>query len=180
MIATKKQIEEWKAKHGGFFSVEVEGKIVYLKAPSVLDWKRLTLAIQEGEVKFAETCLDLLWLDGDQEIKTDEDCFLGFKAQVGSLFDYEEAEVEKVDGLYKISLGEEFCLVRSVTRKDLELADKKNPSKKPFVSQEILFEIIKKEASSGFDDKNNASLRIPLYKAIETIQNKAVAVVKKY
>lgn len=176
-----KQIKYWKEKYGGVYALPVEEKTAYLREPKMVDYKRaFTAMTKNGEVAFGEEMLKALWLGGDEEIKTADAYFLPARKILMDFFNYEDAEIKKLEtGGNEITIGEHKCIVRIIGRDDLKIAEKKNPSGKPFVTQEQLFEMIVKEKDEAFNDKNNAEIRFPLYQAIEKLQNQKVAVLKK-
>lgn len=177
---TPKQIEEWKEQYGGVYELPVEDKTAYLREPKMNDFKRAFSAMQnDGEVAFGEEMLGALFIGGDIEIKTEDEYFTPARKTLKTFFEYDDAEITKDGNNSIIVIGEEKCTLRIITRNDLKIAEKKNPSGKPFVTQEKLFEMVCREKTPGFDDRNNAAVRFPLYKAIETIQNGKIATLKK-
>lgn len=92
----QEQIESWKKKWGDVFCVVVGDKVAYLKRP---DRKTLGAAAVVGKndpMKYNEILLKNCWLDGDEEIKTDDALFLGVSAKLGELIDIKEAELKKL------------------------------------------------------------------------------------
>lgn len=180
MKNTEKQIKEWKIQYGGVFQFEVEDKTAFLREPKMKDFKRAFSALQnESEIAFGEEMLAALWLDGDQEIRTNDDYFLTARKELAKLLRYDDAEITG-DRESTIKIGEHSVKVRVITREDLKLAEKRNPGQKPFVNQEILFDLIKLEpVDDVFHDKDNPEIRFPLYGAIEKLQNRKIAQLKK-
>lgn len=177
---TQEMINEWKEKFGGVYEMPVEDKVAYLREPKMKDYKRAFTAMQNnGDIAFGEEMINILFIGGDEEIKTNDEYFLPARKEIKDFFNYEEPEIESVGNDSIITIGDYKCKVRVITRNDIKLAEKKNPSGKPFVTQEKLFEAIVKEKDAAFDDKENAELRFPLYQAIEKLQNKKVASLKK-
>lgn len=179
----QEQINEWKAKFGGVTSLPVEDKIGYLRDPNMIDFKRAFTAMQKGgDIAFGEELLSALWLGGDDIIKTQDEYFLPAKKALIDFFNYPDPIINYInikDGRSEILIGKERCVIRVITREDLRLSERRNPQGKPFVTQEILFDAICVEKSEGFNDKNNAEIRFPLYQAIETLQNKKIGQLKK-
>jgi hypothetical protein len=177
---TQAHINEWKEQYGGVYELPVEDKVAYLREPKMNDYKRAFTAMQnDGEIAFGEVMLETLFIGGDDEVKTNDEYFTPARKTLKTFFEYDDAEITTEGNNSIIVIGEEKCTVRIITRQDLKIAEKKNPSGKPFVTQEKLFEMICRDKTAGFDDRNNAAVRFPLYKAIETIQNKKVATLKK-
>lgn len=95
MEATEKQIADWKKKHGEVYKVTVEGKSCYLHKPD-----RKTLAYvstaKDNPIRMSELMLNNCWIDGDEEIKTDDALFLGVAQQMGALISIKQAELVKL------------------------------------------------------------------------------------
>ena len=92
----EQKISEWKAKHGDVFQVEVEGRVAYLKRP---DRKVLGAAAVTGKndpMKYNEVILNNCWLEGDEEIRTNDAMFLGVSAQLDEIIEIKEATIKKL------------------------------------------------------------------------------------
>jgi hypothetical protein len=178
---TKKQIADWKKEHGSVYEFPCEDKVGYLREPNMSDFKRAMSAMQKGgDIAFGETMLNTLWLGGDQEIKTNDTYFLAARKSLVEFFEYEDAFVTDLgDGKSSIEIDGKKCTVRVITREDLRIAEQKNPAQKPFITQEKLFERVVIEQDDIFNDRNNASVRFPLYQAIEKLQSTKVFRLKK-
>lgn len=96
MEITTEQIEAWKKKHGSIFKVEVGDKVGYLRKP---DRKALSAAAVIGHgnsVKYNEVLINNCWLGGDEEIREDDDYFLGVSNQLASIIEIKEAKIKKL------------------------------------------------------------------------------------
>lgn len=96
MKATKEQIAAWKKAHGDVWKITVDGKTCFLKKPNR---KALAFAATVGAkdpVKFNEVILNAAWIEGDEEIKTDDSLFFGVSQKLGELVESKEAELEKL------------------------------------------------------------------------------------
>ena len=176
----EKQINDWKAKYGGVYELPVEDKTAYLREPKMKDFKRaFTAMTNDGDLAFGEELINILFIGGDEEIKTNDDYFLPARKEMKDFFNFDEAEIQSEGNNSIITIGDLVCKVRMITRNDIKLAEKKNPSGKPFVTQEKLFEAVCFEKHEAFNDRDNASVRFPLYQAIEKLQNKKIAMLKK-
>ena len=175
-----KQIQEWKDKYGSVYALPVEDKTAYLREPKMKDFKRAFTAMQDsGDLAFGEQMINLLFIGGDEEIKTNDEYFLPARKEIKEFFNFDDAEISKEKNNHIITIGDATCKVRMITRDDLKLAEKKNPGNKPFVTQEKLFEAVCTSKDAAFDDRDNANVRFPLYQAIEKLQNMKVAIIKK-
>lgn len=181
MIATQEQIQEWKEKYGGVYELPIEDKSAYLKEPKMQDFKRAFTAMQKGgDIAFGEEMINALWIEGDEEIRDEDEYFLPARKELVDFFNYPDAVIGKVkNNGHDILIGDSKCTVRVITREDIRLAEKKNPANKPFQTAEHLFEMIVTSKDSAFDDKNNPEIRFPLYQAIEKLQNQKIGRLKK-
>lgn len=90
------QIDKWKKEHKNIFAVSIDGHIAYLKKP---DRKTLSYASSFGmkePLKFNEVILENCFLGGSEEIKTDDDLFLGVAGKLAELIEVKEAELVKL------------------------------------------------------------------------------------
>ena len=95
-VITEEQIEAWKKKHGSVYSVTVDSKTAYLKKP---DRKALSAAAvlrTTDPMKYNEVLLNNCWLGGDEEIKTNDELFLGVSSKLADLIEIKEAELKKL------------------------------------------------------------------------------------
>ncbi|MBA3899735.1 MAG: hypothetical protein H0X62_05910 [Bacteroidetes bacterium] len=108
--ATPEQIAKWKKEHGEVFALEggktITGKgkdpkfsidkRAYVKKP---DRKVISMAGTLGEgdhIATAEAILDAIWLDGDEEIRTEDEYFLSVKNQINNLIELKEVQLKKL------------------------------------------------------------------------------------
>jgi len=180
MQATQEQIQEWKEKFGGVYELPIEDKSAFLKVPKMQDFKRAFTAMQKGgDIAFGEEMINALWIEGDEEIRKDDEYFLPARKELVDFFNYPDASIAKTKNGHEITVDDAVCVVRVITREDIRLAEKKNPANKPFQTQEALFDMICVSKESAFDDKNNPDYRFPLYQAIEKLQNQKIGRLKK-
>ncbi|MDO5608256.1 MAG: hypothetical protein Q4G08_07375 [Capnocytophaga sp.] len=94
---TQEQINEWKKKYGEVYRLHFEdGKEIFLKKP---DRKTLSYAMtkmQNNPLGFAETILNLCFVGGNEEVKTDDAYFFGAAAQLEGLMEVKNAELKKL------------------------------------------------------------------------------------
>jgi len=177
---TQELINEWKEQFGGVYKLPVEDKTAYLREPKMKDFKRAFTAMQsDGDIAFGEALLNALFIGGDDEIKTVDDYFNPARKKLIKFFEFDDAEIERKKNQFIITIGTAQCTVRVVNREDLKISERKNPSGKVFVTQEKLFERILISSDDIFNDRDNAEIRFPLYKALEEIQNEKIATLEK-
>ena len=97
---TQDQLEGWKKKFGdgNVFEVAVEDKKVILHKPSRRDLSYAMAGSTQAKdsVKFSEILLNQCWIDGDEEIKVNDDYFLAVVPVLGALAETKEAEIKKL------------------------------------------------------------------------------------
>lgn len=101
MKATEAQIKAWKAKYGQIVKItlkdEANGdKTCYLHKPSRKALGFASMAAKENPLKFNEVILNECWIDGDEEIRTDDELFLSASSKVAEMIELKEAELEKL------------------------------------------------------------------------------------
>ena len=178
---TEKQLQEWEDQYGDFYELPVGDKVCYLRVPTMLDFKRGLKALGEDtEIAFAEEMFKALWLGGDEEIRANDDYFHSARKVLKNLLEFDDAVVTDLPASKKqITIQGATCVVRAITRQDLQRAERANPGSKVFVTQEKLFSFVCIEKEEAFNDRNNAEIRFPLYKALEDMQNTKHATLKK-
>lgn len=98
MTVTEQQIQEWKDKHKAVYAITVDDKTGYVRKPTRKDLSFAMTASSGGKdpIKMNEALLNSCWLGGDEEIKNDDDYFLGASEQLGKLLEVKEAELKKL------------------------------------------------------------------------------------
>lgn len=96
MEATKEQIKAWKEAHGDVYQITVDGRSCYLRKPKRKELSYASMAGKNDPLKFNEVILNQCWLGGDEEIKTDDELFLGVSAQIATIVEVKEAEIKKL------------------------------------------------------------------------------------
>ncbi|MBW6489747.1 MAG: hypothetical protein K0B15_01005 [Lentimicrobium sp.] len=93
---TQEQIDVWKKQHGDLFMVTVEDKSCILKKPSLKVISMATTVGANDPIKFSEMMLTNCWVAGDEEIKTNDELFLGVAGKLAELVEVKEAELKKL------------------------------------------------------------------------------------
>lgn len=96
MIATKEKIEEWKKAHKNVYQVTVDNKTCYLRKPSRQELSYATTLVMKNPIKYQEALLNACWLDGDSEMKTDDDLFYAVSQKIAEITEIKEAELKKL------------------------------------------------------------------------------------
>lgn len=92
----QKKIEAWKKQYGGMHYLALEGKRAFLRRP---DRKIVAMvrSLGEGEeVATMELLLDACWLEGDEEIKTDDNLFLSVMPELQQILDLKAVTLKKI------------------------------------------------------------------------------------
>lgn len=96
MVFEQKQIDELKAKNPGkrLYLIEVDGKSCILRTPTRQDLSYA--AVVKDPIKLNEVMINQLWVDGDEEIKTDDDLFMAVCAKLEDILRIKEATIKKL------------------------------------------------------------------------------------
>ena len=122
MQATQEQIQEWKEKFGGVYELPIEDKSAFLKEPKMQDFKRAFTAMQKGgDIAFGEEMINALWIEGDEEIRKDDEYFLPARKELVDFFNYPDASIKQVKNGHEITIEEKTCVVRAVSYTHLTL-----------------------------------------------------------
>ncbi|MCC8186541.1 MAG: hypothetical protein LIP08_03240 [Bacteroides sp.] len=92
----EQKISEWKEKYGEVFQVEVDGHVAYLRKPTRKALGAAAVVGKSDPMKYNEILLTNCWLEGDEEIKTEDSLFLGVSAQLAELIEIKEATLKKL------------------------------------------------------------------------------------
>ena len=92
----EQKISEWKAKHGDVFQVEVDGRVAYLKRPYRKVLGAAAVTGKSDPMKYNEVILNNCWLEGAEELRTDDAMFLGVSAQLAEIIEIKEATLKKL------------------------------------------------------------------------------------
>lgn len=95
MQITQEKIDGWKKQHGDIYLIEVEDKACVVRKPNRKDLS-FAMLLKDDPIKFNETLLNNLWVDGDEELKTNDDYFLAVSSQLGELLQIKEATLKKL------------------------------------------------------------------------------------
>lgn len=90
----KKKLEDLKKKHGALYKISVEGYTCIIRKPNRKDLSYIS-AIKDP-IRMTETLMNQLWVEGDEEIRTDDELFLAVAAKMGELMQVKEAELKKL------------------------------------------------------------------------------------
>lgn len=94
MTFSEEQIQDYKAKYRDLYLITVEDKSCLLHKPT-----RQTLSYVSSikdPIRMSEAMLGELWVDGDAEIKADDELFMAVVAKMDELLKVKEAEIKKL------------------------------------------------------------------------------------
>ena len=96
--ATPEQIKEWKEKHLDVFQIEIpeDNKVCYLRKPTRTELSYGSQLGAKDPMKFNEHILNVCWLGGDEEIKTNDSLFLAVSTQLEEVLAFKKAELQKL------------------------------------------------------------------------------------
>lgn len=95
-LMTEAEISAAKKKHGDVFKITVDGKEAIIRKPNRKDLSHATAVGGNDPFAFNEALLNDCWLVGDEEIKTNDDCFLAVSGQLEKIIEIKEAEIKKL------------------------------------------------------------------------------------
>lgn len=91
-----KQVEAWKKEHGAVFAVDVEGHKCWLRKPTRREMSYATSVAAKDLLKFNELMLGYCWLDGDEQLKKDDDLFYAVSGVLDQLIEQKKVEIAKL------------------------------------------------------------------------------------
>lgn len=94
--ATEEQLQQWKQKHGEIFELGTQDKVCYLKKPGRNELSFASRVGGEDPYKWNEAILEVCWLGGDEEIKTNDDYFLAVSRQLTELVKVQDSYIKKL------------------------------------------------------------------------------------
>lgn len=94
MDFSKEQIEKLKKEHGQIFAFRSEtGESCILRKPTRKELSYASMAGQNDPIKFSELILKGCWLAGDEQIKTDDELFMGVCQLLGEMIKIKSFEL---------------------------------------------------------------------------------------
>lgn len=95
MKYSEEQIKEWKEKHGDIFAISVDEYSCILRKPKRKDLSYVA-TLGKDPMKMQEVLLNQLWVEGDEEIKTNDELFLAVVSKMETVTQIKEAEIKKL------------------------------------------------------------------------------------
>lgn len=95
-MVSQEQIQEWKNTHGDVFKVTSGDKVCYLRSPKRKELAFASMASKDNPLAFNEMILKSCWLDGDEDIRTNDAYFMGASQVIGEIIQIKEAKLEKL------------------------------------------------------------------------------------
>lgn len=95
-LTEEQKIEGFKKKFGGVFQYTAEGKSCFLKKPSRQTISAASVVGKNNPMKYNEILLNGCWIEGDEELKTDDGLFLGVSQILADLIEIKEGELKKL------------------------------------------------------------------------------------
>lgn len=95
-LSLEQKISQWKKKYGEVFEIIVEDKKAYIHRPDRVTLKAAFTLATSDPLGFAEVILENCWIEGDEEIKTNDAYFLGVVGQIQTIVETKEAELKKL------------------------------------------------------------------------------------
>ena len=96
MEFSEEKIKDLKQKHGELFLLQVEDKSAVLKHPTRQVLSMASAHASKDPMRFNDILLKNCWVDGDEEIKSDDRYFLGAASKIAELIEVKEATLVKL------------------------------------------------------------------------------------
>ncbi len=94
---SQEQIETWKRQFGDVFKLDVEGGFTcYLKKPTRRIYSMALSQGQKSPMRFNEIIINNCWIDGDEQIREDDDLFYAACGQIDVLIPEVAADIKKL------------------------------------------------------------------------------------
>lgn len=96
-VSIEAKVAALKKKHGikEVFVIECDGKIAFVKRPSRSQLAYAMTLAQSNPLGMTEEILKSGWLEGDEELLTEDKYFLGISAQIDVLIETTDADIKK-------------------------------------------------------------------------------------
>lgn len=130
---TDKKLQHLKEKYGEIFTVEIEDKKGWLRCPTNLEFFSFLDLEKEGELIKYESMINTLWIEGDEEIKTEDSYFIPLTQRLDLIFSLVDIEFKKLD-------DGNFLLIVNPTDDEKKKDQEKHLKFKP-VDRKTYFEI---------------------------------------
>ena len=179
---TKAQIEAWKKEHNCKVVYKItseDGKVAYIKDPvsDLKIMKMATTALQKSDSLYVQVVLNQCWLDGDDEIKEQEEYGAGLVNQLNNITEIPNAIITREGSKYIMEVEGVKIEVRAAKRADVLLAEQKNRANEPFETNIHLLDIIK--ITDIKDIKKDSRVYIGFLAALDDVKNKVAVAVEK-
>lgn len=93
---TKEEIVDLKKRYGDIYQLEIDGKKCILHKPTRKVLSAATVTAGKDPIKFNEIILKNCWIQGDEEIQSDDNLFLGICPKLAEIIEVKEAEIKKL------------------------------------------------------------------------------------
>jgi hypothetical protein len=115
-MITTDQIAALKKAHGNIIVIVLEEKYCVIRQPTRRDYSLALISAKRDINGFASSILDNCWIEGDDEIKSDDDYFLEASSQVDELFKQMPKSIFKKEDQWHLKVGDASCVLRKVDR----------------------------------------------------------------
>lgn len=109
-MTLEKKIEQWKQKYGEVYRIDVNAKseeellpgeempikTCFVKKPDRKTLSAASVVGQKDPMKYNEVMLKNCWIEGDEDIMTDDGLFLGACGQLSEIVQVREGQLKKL------------------------------------------------------------------------------------
>jgi hypothetical protein len=94
---SQERIDELKKKHPkGIFLIEAEGHQAIVRTPTRHELGYAATVSKNDPLKFNDVILNKCWIEGDEEIRTDDRIFMAVANQLDTIVETAEASIKKL------------------------------------------------------------------------------------
>lgn len=178
---TKDQIEAWKKEFGTLYLLQSENGLEgYIKDPTsnIRIMKLAVSCLSKSREEYVNAILTNCFLGGDDEIK-EEQYANGLADQLDEITDIPNCKTVR-EGNKFVMVCEGLSLsVRMANRADINLSEKKNGAREPFVTAENLLKIIALDKEELATAQKNTRAWLGFLTATDEVKNKVAVNVTK-
>ena len=94
MTFSEEQIQDYKAKYRDLYLITVDDKSCLLHKPTIQTLSYVSYI--KDTIRMSDDMLGELWVDGDEDIKNDDELFMAVVAKMDEVIKVKEAEIKKL------------------------------------------------------------------------------------
>ncbi len=176
-MADEIKIDEFKQKYGEVKVIVVGVLTGVFRKPDIKIWRFAMKSFEKSVSEFKRAMTVNCFVEGDKELIAEP-----FIADVIELVDefiqYEEATVVKEGNAYRVTIMDKSCLLRPVTIELQITAERNDPEKILFKTQQNMLELMWLEGDAEIKDQKQLDYHLPVLRVLKDLREKHLATVK--